>query len=253
MERFTKLTPNKWLKYDIMNYFGIRDIGEVCTTIHRYSINDIEKCLYDVKEDMVKKPEGVYVIKLVYMKKIYHLPNYLLMNLSDWKKCKSELSIKTLQQFSEIWYCGNEHTPNLIFGRILFCLDDFFPRKGANQLEIVWGASARFIEKYPELDIPFITLTRNGIADEWTIQEILYANRGHDSLMKDVESITTKIPKYYHQICDIGEWLHDCGCTWMSLEFSGTIYDRLHFIDWDTDNDLFAVERWRRLWTNRRN
>lgn len=252
MERFTEFTPNKWLKYDIMDYFGIRDIGEVCTTIHRYSISDTEKCLYDIKEDMAKKPGGVYVIKLVYVEKLYHLPNYLLINLSDWKKCKLELSIKNLQQFSEIWYCRNELAPGLIFGRILFCLDDFFPRRGANQLEIVWGASARLIEKYPKLDIPFITFTKNGIADGWKIQEVLYANRKYDSLMKDVESIITKIPRYYHQIRDIGEWMRDCGCTWMSLEFSSAINDKFHFIDWDTDNDLFAVKKWRKLWMNRR-
>ena len=47
-----------------MDYFGIRDISEVCTTIHRYLINDIEKCLYDVKEDMANNPGGVYVVKL---------------------------------------------------------------------------------------------------------------------------------------------------------------------------------------------
>ncbi len=253
MERLTKFTPNKWLKYDIMDYFGIRDIGEVCTTIHRYLINDIEKCLYDVKEDMVNNPGGVYVVKLIYVKIIYHLPNYLLVNLDDWEKCKADLAIREMKQFSEIWYCRNELTPNLAFGRILYCLDEFFPRKGAHQIEIVWGASARLIERYPELDIPFITLTKNGIVNEWDVQEVLYAGRSHDNLMQDVEGIVTKIPKYYSQIRDIGEWLRDCGCTWMSLEFSSAVFDKLHFIDWDTNNDLYAVEKWRELWVNRRN
>lgn len=253
MERLTKCTPNKWLKYDIMDYFGIRDISEVCTTIHRYLINDIEKCLYDVKEDMANNPGGVYVVKLVYVERIYRLPNYFLVNLDDWEKCRADLAIREMQQFSEIWYCRNELTLDLAFGRILFCLDELFPRRGASQVEIVWGASARLIERYPKLDIPFITLTKNGIVNEWDIQGVLYAGRDHDDLMQDVESIITKIPRYYRQIRDVGKWLRDCGCTWMSLEFSRAAYDKIHFIDWDTDNDLYAVKKWRELWMNRMN
>lgn len=250
MERFTKYTPNKWLKYDIMDYFRIRDIKEVSTTIHRYLMSDIEKCLHEIREDMVKNPGYIYIIKLIYAEKIYCLPNYLLSNLDDWEKCRKELLIREKKNFSEIWYCRNELTSNLTFGRILFCLDELFPRKGPNKMEIVRGASARLIEKYPKLDVPFITLTKNGIANEWSIQDVLYAGCNHDCFMKDVYNIIIEVPRYYRQIRDIGEWLCDCGCTWMSLEFSSTGYDKFHFIDWDTDNDLYVIKKWRRLWIN---
>lgn len=252
MEKIKKSTPNKWLKYDIMDFFGIRDISEVSTSIHRYSIKNSEECLYQVKDNMTKNPDCIYIIKLVYLEKVYQLPNYLLISFDDWKKCKADLTNKKLKQFSEIWYCRNVLNKSLLFGRMLFCLDELFPRGGVCQIEIVWGESARLIEEYPKLNTPFVRLTKSRSTNEWDISEVLYAGREHDELLKDVKNIITKIPRYYHQILNIGEWLRNCGCTWMSLEFSNTIYDKFHFIDWDTDNDLHAVKKWRKIWEKRR-
>jgi len=252
MEKIAAYTPNKWLKYDIMDFFGIRDICEVQATIHRFSIDSIEECMYEIKQDMVRNPEGVYVIKLVYLKKMYHLPNYLLTDFSDWEKCKANLETREMHRYSEIWYCRNEFKEDMKFGRFLFCLDELFPRMGKLQTEIVWGVSARMIEEYPKLNTPFISLTKDGLTSEWKIQDVLYAGRNQDDFMKDVEEIIRKIPVYYRQIRNIGEWLRDCGCTWMSLEFSSNVHGKFQIIDWDTDNDLNAIKKWRELKMDRR-
>lgn len=242
--------PNKWLKYEVLDYFGLRNIEEVQTTIHRFWIDEIDICLQNIMNS-IKNEGGVYVIKLVYPERIYRLPNYLLLNLEDLNICKEELKTKNLQQYSEIWYCKNDINENLAFGRILFHLDELFPRIGRMQTEIVWGASARLIEKYPNLNVPFIALEKEGLLNEWYIQKAIYAGCNHDKLISEAFDIVRKIPEYYLSIRNIGEWLYDCGCTCMSLEFSIS-YGKFHFIDWDTDDDNCVVEIWKTLKFNRR-
>lgn len=244
MKKNKKYTSYKWLKYVIMDFFGLRDICEVSATIHRFSINDAEKCLYEIKEDMKKGLENVYVIKLIYWEKFYKLPNYLLKNYNDWESCREDLLTREKNQFSEIWYCKNKFNKDMAFGRILFCLDESFLRLGKIQTEIVWGASARLIDDYPNLYVPFVSLTKNGFANEWVVKDAIYDERNLNNLMQEVENITRKIPIYYPEIRSIGEWLRDCGCKWLSLEFSNNAQGKFDFIDWDTDNDLFALKRW---------
>ena len=245
MEMELSVLPGKWLKYEIMNHFQLRSILEVQSEIHRFPIDSYKDCLTEIWKDMQYSQDSVYVVKLVYKHRIYRLPNYLIHKPSDLDFCERNLATCTLSPFSEIWYCKNNRVGQLAFGRVLFSLDQFFPKMENILIEVVWGGSARLIEKSPAETIPYVSVTRNALSKDWCVQKLIPADREIDFIMDGVNRIVNKLPDYYRSIKEMGTWMRDCGCSYLALEFYSNQSDWIHFIDWDSDNDSIAISRWR--------
>ena len=100
--------PPKWIKHKILTIWNLRDDEELNATIHRYHISDYEECLKKIEKELSTSAEMVvYIIKLVYRKSVYKLPNFMIRSREDIALCRDKLKNIKEKQVIEIWYCKN--------------------------------------------------------------------------------------------------------------------------------------------------
>lgn len=230
-------SPMKWIKHMVLCYFKLRDKKELRNTIHRFSIKNYEDCLASVEKELNEKSDSTYVIKMVYQKRFYKLPNYLISNELDLLQCRHQIQNSLTNQFSEIWYCANDSSDIRAYGRILMHLNELFPQRVSRKIEIVWDKSARVLEKYPDLSCTFVSVTTEGWGTKYKIDELITAKKSMQEIASTVDIILGILPKYYNDITDFGMYLRENGCLYLCLEFSFLNPDDFSFIDWDSDND----------------
>ena len=127
--RMNSSAPPKWIKHKMLTFWNLRDENDLKSTIHRYNIEEYEKCLQKIAEELgTLEGNCVYIIKLVYRNSVYKLPNFLIQSREELLICRDKLKNIEGKQFTEIWYCKNTTKKETIYGRVLFFLDELFPR-----------------------------------------------------------------------------------------------------------------------------
>lgn len=236
--------PPKWIKHKILTIWRLRDDKELNAAIHRYHISDYEKCLKKIDEELSTSAEKtVYIIKLVYRKSVYKLPNFMIRSREDIALCRDKLKNIKEKQFIEIWYCKNVLDREKVYGRMLFSLDELFPRIIIRRVEIVWGDSARMIERYPNLDCAFVTVEINGWGKKFRIIDMIQADKSKAEIQETLVALLDILSNYQSRIINFGEFVNECGCSSLCIEFSYTKEGKFTIIDWDSDNDMNVINK----------
>lgn len=244
LSQMDNFVPLKWIKHKILTIWNLRDENDLKSTIHRYSINEYEKCLQKIDEELRSSGGNfVYIIKLVYRNSVYKLPNFLIHSREDLLTCRDKLKDVKKEQFIEIWYCKNITLKETIFGRVLFSLDELFPRIVKRKMEIVWGNSARLIEQYPNLECAFASVEIDGWEKNFRIVDVIQADKSKAEIQEAVVMLLDLLIIYQRRIIDFGKFVNECGCSSLCIEFLCENDRKFTIIDWDCDNDMKVINR----------
>lgn len=244
LSQINNFAPPKWIKHEILTVWNLRDKGELNSMIHRYCIDEYEKCLQKIdKELSISTGEYVYIIKLVYRNSVYKLPNFLIQNRQDIINCRDKIENIKEKQFVEIWYCKNVLQKETVYGRMLLSLDELFPRIVTRKMEIVWGNSARMIERYPNLEYAFATVETEGWRKEFRIIDVIQADKSKVEIQEMIVTLLDLISNYQERIINFGKFIKECGCSLLCIEFLYIKDEKFTIIDWDSDNDMKVISR----------
>lgn len=234
--------PLKWRKYWLLVDWGLRKKQDLLSSIVRYRICDYQKCLEKILEAIQVEPSRyTYVVKLICLNKFYKMPNFLIAHEKDAEDAYLTLKAMDLSGFVEIWYCRNlTENFSTVFGRILISNGALFPQICPNRVELVWGSSARSIEKYPAMECSFIAIERKNWNSVPVISEMIPMGIDDCVLINRSKQIIDGLTLFKRQIMEFGEFLFSHGCQHLCLEFSHN-NGQLNFIDWDSDHDDYVL------------
>ncbi len=236
--------PPKWIKHKILTIWNLRDDEELNATIHRYHISDYEECLKKIEKELSTSAEMVvYIIKLVYRKSVYKLPNFMIRSREDIALCRDKLKNIKEKQVIEIWYCKNVLDREKVYGRMQFSLDELFPRIVVRRMEIVWGDSARMIERYPNLDCAFAAVEIAGWGKNFRVIDMIQADKSKTEIKEMIDMLLNILSNYQSRIINLGEFVNESGCLSLCIEFSYTKEGKFTIIDWDSDNDMNVINK----------
>lgn len=242
--RMNNSAPPKWIKHKMLTFWNLRDENDLKSTIHRYNIEEYEKCLQKIAEELgTLEGNCVYIIKLVYRNSVYKLPNFLIRSREELLICRDKLKNIEGKQFTEIWYCKNTTKKETIYGRVLFSLDELFPRIIKRKMEIAWGNSARIIERYPNLECAFAAVETNGWGKDFRIIDIIQADKSKTEIEETLVMLLDLLSNYQSRIINFGKFISEYGCSVLCIEFSYTNDGKFTIIDWDSDNDMKAINK----------
>lgn len=230
--------PLKWKKHWYLLAWGLREGSRLRETIRRFRMEDYAECLEEVLHTLRSEPgRHVYIVKLIHPVRFYKLPNIVVQSEPDAEAALRWLDEADLSEFSEIWYCRNEAAHRgMVFGRMMIGFSSLFPAVCPSRVELVWGASARVIERYPATDCPFAAIEKGNWNAAPVITELLPHGEDEASLRYTAAQILEKLSSHTKRIVEAGEYVFQRGCRHLCLEFS--FYDgKLEFIDWDSDHD----------------
>lgn len=244
LSQIDSFVPPKWIKHKMLTFWDLRDENDLKSTIHRYNIEEYEKCLQKIDEELgALEGNSVYIIKLVYSNSVYKLPNFLIRGREDLLLCRDKLKSIVEKQFTEIWYCKNTTQKETIYGRMLFCLDELFPRTVKQKMEIVWGNSARMIEQYPNLECAFAAAEIDGWGRKFRIIDVIQADKSKTEIQEALVKLLDLLSNYQCRIINFGKFISECGCSALCIEFSYTNDGKFTIIDWDSDNDMKVINK----------
>lgn len=238
--------PLKWIKYEMLAIWDLRNENDLKSTIHRYNIEEYDRCIQNIDNELrVFDQKFVYIIKLIYRNSVYKLPNFLIRSRKDLMICRNKLKNVNQKKFVEIWYCKNiaQEQKEIIYGRMLFSLDELFPRIVTRKMEIVWGDSARLIEQYPNLECAFATVEINGWGKTFRIIDIIQADKSKREIRETLAMILELFSGYQNRIINFGKFINECGCSLLCIEFSYINNENFTIIDWDSDDDMKAINK----------
>lgn len=235
--------PLKWHKYWLLVDWGLREKKNLISSIVRYKICDYQKCLKKIAEAIQLEPgRYTYIVKLIYLNKFYKMPNFVIGHKKDVENTYLALKTMDLSKFVEIWYCRNlTENHRTVFGRIMISNETLFPPICPNRVELVWGPSARFIDKYPTMEYPFIAIERENWNSTPVISEIIPMGIDDDILIDRSKQIIGRLNLFKRQTMEFGAFVFSCGCRHLCLEFSHN-NRQLNFIDWDSDHDDYILQ-----------
>lgn len=247
MSNIKKNYPLKWIKHIMLVFWNLRNINDLQTTIHRFRIDDYENCLKRIEQEIEHSiDKESYIIKLIYSKKFYKLPNYIINSRDDLKKVKQKISSTEKCEFCEIWYC-KYNTDSILYGRILYELNSPLPKLSKSKIEMVWGDSARIIEKYPDINCSFLSMESENMYD-YKILRAIYNDRYPDEIHETANSVLKKLYSYNKYIIDFCNFLEQCGCMYVSVEFAYKKDGNLTIIDWDSNDDILGIKKFMEIY-----
>ena len=235
--------PAKWVKYQFLVEWGLRDARELDSSIKRFKFNDYLKLLNSINNELENNPEHVaFIVKLIAKNTMFKLPNYSVSNESDLEALETEILKLSKERYYEIWYCRYDLTKqDSVFGRL--CFDFEIPYK--HDIELVWDYTARGIEYYPYCKGDFISITRK----DWTAENYIVNALKSADIMKskeDTETILKALAYSRKCILEFCSFLNSCGTKSLSIEFKFKD-DKLYFIDWDSDDDERIINKWMKM------
>lgn len=234
----TEKVPAKWRKHLILVEWELRERKNLLESIRRFRIAEYQTCLEAIRQQMRRRPDDyIYIIKLVYRQKFYKLPNIVISREEQIEEACRMLEAMDRNRYSEIWYCSNKARKHrMVFGRLMIDYGALYPSRVPARIELVWGNSARNIEKYPDTECPYAAIWRENWNAPPVIEKILPCGMDTEALIDTAVEIARKLGTFRREILEFGTYVFSKGCSRLSLEFS---YDDHHlsFIDWDSDND----------------
>lgn len=234
----------KWIKQKMLTRWQLRDSGELESSIHRYRIGEYRECFHQIENELNESEDKkVYVIKLIQRNSVYKLPNFLVTSLKELAACRAKLDGMSLEAFMEIWYCENTLQKETVYGRILFSLNEMFPRIMTRNIEVVWGKSARMIEQYPNLECSFVAVETDGWDQRFRIIKVIQADKSKSEISEIIAVLLSRLGNYQDRIIKFGTFIKECGCSFLCIEVSLKKGRELTVIDWDSDNDMKVIRK----------
>ena len=237
-----KHIPTKWKKHLVLVQWKLRYMDDLTRSIKRFSAYDYELFASSVVQEYENSPNGLIVIvKFVYPDEFYRLPNFTIKEPVDITKVQDIIAGDVGKKISEIWYCKNicRGKSRTAFGRLLISNSSMFPRCSLHY-DIVCSASARVIEDFPHISVPFISVNRDNWNGELHFENIIPGDVGENFIINLAHNAIRRVSAYTPEIIDFARYIFSLGCNHLCLEFSisGNFFQ---FIDWDSDNDILVI------------
>lgn len=214
--------------------------------IHRYQYWDIEKVIMDIKSDM-QSDEGrnnLYTISLVKNDQLHKLPN---INITNWQELKDFYQKYSLvKEFSEIWVCKKKsnNKQNFSVGRISFETRNQRNSVDNQNIEQVWNVSHRDIENYTnQYEKAYLRASRMAWGMRYSIEELNIPKDNYldkKQMISQFTEVVKEIERKREKIENFEEYLKELGIAQFSLEYL-LQEGKFLFIDWDSQNDLKAI------------
>lgn len=224
-------------------------IGEI-VNVYRHAIDDIfekresenKKKIYNSRLWAVS-PRGLTSGNLLPEADRNLIMDFMIRSREDIALCRDKLKNIKEKQVIEIWYCKNVLDREKVYGRMQFSLDELFPRIVVRRMEIVWGDSARMIERYPNLDCAFAAVEIAGWGKNFRVIDMIQADKSKTEIKEMIDMLLNILSNYQSRIINLGEFVNECGCLSLCIEFSYTKEGKFTIIDWDSDNDMNVINK----------
>ena len=238
--------PLKWEKHLVLPMFGLRTMEDLENEIHRYSFQNIQKMVEDIKLDIQQEENSLYTISLIKVNQLRNLPNVNITKKEELEDFYKQYSQR--QEFSEIWFCKKKNHENQVFsiGRISFDTRDILQDMNTQILEQVWNTNHRDIEKYNDkYDKAYLKAKRKDWNMRYKIEDLKLPKTGEfeqqqmiSQFMEAVKQIEIKREK----IEQLSKFLKQLGINEFSLEYL-LQEGKFLFIDWDSQNESKVIEK----------
>lgn len=238
--------PLKWKKHLMLPMFGLREIEDLQKEIHRYNSKNIAKAVEDIKNDMQidENKSNLYTISLVKNNQLHNLPNINIANIQELKNFYNKYSKN--KEFSEIWFCKKKKNKDQTFlvGRISFDTRKQLDNIDSQILEQVWNTSHRDIENYNEkYTKAYIRASRKDWGMRYSINKLSIpqnSNLNKEKIISQFTEVVKEIERKRENIEILSEYLKKLDINQFSLEYL-LQEGKFLFIDWDSQNDLKAI------------
>jgi hypothetical protein len=238
------MTPQKWLKYELLHHYGLADLRFLRRTIHRFPRSKHIRFLARLRSAMMSTPKDhldtLFVVKFVPMHSGMMLPNVRLTHVDDLTRVKLAIEQES-SDYDELWFCQTRVSPNglSVAGRV--AIDARGPT--GHVVEQVWRCSPRMIEILgPHFPYPFVRAQRIGwgwspIIDEVHIPPGVPETKA--ALLHELGIALAILDERREQL----ELMSDAIATFgLDVCFEYKLEGRhLQIIDWDTPNDSLVI------------
>lgn len=236
--------PYKWLKYELLDRFGLADLQFLGRTIHRFPRSESASFLKQLRIAMTEAIEPnndtLFVVKFVPMRSGMMLRNIRLTSIDELARLKAALQTEN-SNYEELWFCQTRVSLSQlsVAGRV--AIDERVP--DGHVIEQVWRCSPRMIEVLgPEFPYPFVRAHRRGWRWSPSIDEVHVpqcvpetkatllhefgiALRALDERREQLEFMSASVAELGLEVC-------------FEYKLEGR---RLQIIDWDTPNDALVL------------
>lgn len=209
-------------------------------------MQDIERVVEDIKNDMPidGNQSSLYTISLIKNDQLHNLPNVNITNRQELENFYSKYSKD--KQFSEVWFCKKKNNKNQTFsiGRISFNTKDQLDGMDSQILEQVWNTGHRDIEKYNgKYEKAYLKASRKDWGMRYSIEKLNIAKdkniEKEQMVMQFIEAVK-EVERKREKVENLSEYLKKLGINQFSLEYL-LQEGKFLFIDWDSQNDLKAI------------
>jgi len=238
--------PQKWLKYELLDLFGLTDIAYLRKAIHRMPRSEHAAFFSQLSEAVRTaaqqgSPETLFVVKFVPKRRAMMLPNVRVNCVADLQDVKRAIR-DGAADYEELWFCRtNVSTSSLsVAGRVVV---DSTAGSNAQVIEQVWRCSPRLIETLgPAFPYPFVRARRLGWGWSTRIDQIHLPSSAPESravLLQQLRAALLKLNEVRDQLELFSDAIAALGLP-VCLEYK--VEDRrLQIIDWDTPNDSLVL------------
>jgi len=240
----------KWLKRRLLADTDLISYQDLDTQILRYKITELtaakERCISIIADFESRGIGFLIVLKVVPKNSVGLLRNFRISNrhavtpvfndIADYCKSFSPLE-------RELWFCPSiiDSSTLSLGGRI-----SFSSQVRPTIVEIAWHSSPRRIEEYSHdgvLDFPFCRALQEIGQMQFSINVLRIPNRYLQSrdtndYIKDYTWVLCQLYNNKDRIYNLCDMLFRASAREASIEFIVNM-EKLRFIDWDTDLDLF--------------
>jgi hypothetical protein len=237
--------PEKWLKYEVMDLYGLARLEDIQARIHRFSPKRHSAAIGHLRRSILRSvrqgQDKFFVAKFVPRKLSFLLPNVRIHSLRDLNSL-----IRVVRERSkveeELWFCDTSIARDgvSVAGRISI---DLVNGVTLQTIEQVWRCSPRLIESLSaDFPLPFIRATRQGW--NWSPKiEYVHLPPGNPEtaiiLQRQLADALLKVDENKETFEHFVEAIRQLDLG-VCLEYK-VENNRLQIIDWDTANDSKVV------------
>jgi hypothetical protein len=245
---FKRVDPDKWLKYLLLEHFGLSSTSYLVSNIHRFRWSDRIAAIHRLRELLTRKENAsalFYVVKYVPLRLQFMLPNRRVYTVDDLRVVEDELLLQGNDAFAEIWFCRTEIHKDIfsVAGRILV---DTRNGLESQTIEQVWKCSPRLVETFnSEFTFDYVRAVRPG----WIWRpKIVHCHQGIEK-----RSDFQIKREFYRSISLMRSLLSRIECFCSFLERADIVVYSLEYkiegssfriIDWDTHDDKKLLRLW---------
>ena len=239
-------SPQKWLKYEVLNSFGITPIEYENSVIRRFRWDQSSELVLEIERLLPQLGALQFcVVKFIPYQLRFLLPNYRIYNHHNLQQLRR--GIETAGSgYEEIWYCLTQIDPAVfsVAGRIVI------DKRGGcdtQTIEQVWRCSPRLIESFGD-DFHFTFVQAKRPNWEW-YPKITHHHvpagqaASFQQLQEELGKALMMMLPLKERLLHFEDFLFKCGCDCFSLEYK-VEGSRLHFMDWDTHQDMNVLAVW---------